>query len=134
MDSDDAVDLLEDIDDELKEKIRPILDEDVKADIQLIHSYEEDEIGSLITTNYISISNDLSIKQATEELIRQAGENDNISTIYVTDEQGKFCGAGWFDSRGRFKGNNKGKYEEKTSLVDCTSFFRNGCIDCGRCI
>lgn len=93
MDSDDAVDLLEDIDDELRDKIRPILDEDVRADIQLIHSYEEDEIGSLITTNYISIRKDLSIKQATHELIQQAGDNDNISTIYVTDEQGKFCGA-----------------------------------------
>lgn len=93
MDSDDAVDLLEDIDDDLKEKIRPILDEDVRADIQLIHSYEEDEIGSLITTNYISIRKDLSIKQATHELIKQAGDNDNISTIYVVDEQSKFCGA-----------------------------------------
>lgn len=93
MDSDDAVDLLEDIDDELKEKISPILDADVRADIQLIHSYEEDEIGSLITTNFIAIRKDLSIKQATHELIQQAGDNDNISTIYVTDEQGKFCGA-----------------------------------------
>lgn len=93
MDSDDAVDLLEDIDDELKKQINPILDEDVRADIELIHSYDEDEIGSLITTNYISIRNDLSIKQATHELIKQAGDNDNISTIYVTDEQNKFCGA-----------------------------------------
>lgn len=93
MDSDDAVDLLEDIDDELKEKISHILDADVKADIQLIRSYEEDEIGSLITTNYISIGKELSIKQATHELIQQAGDNDNISTIYVTDEKGKFCGA-----------------------------------------
>lgn len=93
MDSDDAVDLLEEIDDELKEKIRPILDADVRADIQLIYSYEDDEIGSLITTNYISISKNLTIKQATHELIQQAGENDNISTIYVEDENGNFCGA-----------------------------------------
>lgn len=93
MDSDDAVDLLEDIDDEIKDQLRPILDEDVRADIQLIHSYEEDEIGSLITTNYICIRKNLTIKQATHELISQAGDNDNITTIYVTDEQEKFCGA-----------------------------------------
>ena len=37
MDSDDAVDLLEEIDESVKEKLRPILHEDVKADIQLIH-------------------------------------------------------------------------------------------------
>ena len=59
MDSDDAVDLLEDIDESVKAKLRPILDEDVKADIRLINSYDDDEIGSLITTNYINISMDL---------------------------------------------------------------------------
>lgn len=93
MDSDDAVDLLEDIDESVKAKLRPILDEDVKADIQLIHSYDEDEIGSLITTNFVCISKDLSIRQAMRELVRQAGENDNISTIYVVDASDKFCGA-----------------------------------------
>ena len=93
MDSDDAVDLLEDIDDTVKNQLYPILKEDVKADIRLIHSYDEDEIGSLITNNYICISKDLNIRQAMHELIRQAGDNDNISTIYVTDKQGKFSGA-----------------------------------------
>ncbi len=93
MDSDDAVDLLEDIDESVKAKLRPILDEDVKADIQLIHSYDEDEIGSLITTNFVSISKNLSIRQAMRELVRQAGENDNISTIYVVDASDTFCGA-----------------------------------------
>ena len=93
MDSDYAVDLLEDIDESVKAKLRPILDEDVKADIRLIHSYDEDEIGSLITTNFVCISKDLSIRQAMRELVRQAGENDNISTIYVVDASDTFCGA-----------------------------------------
>ena len=93
MDSDDAVDLLEDIDESVKAKLRPILDEDVKADIRLIHSYDEDEIGSLITTNFVCISKDLSIRQAMRELVRQAVENDNISTIYVVDASDTFCGA-----------------------------------------
>lgn len=93
MDSDDAVDLLEEIDEDVKEKLRPILDEDVKADIKLINSYDEDEIGSLMTTNYICISRSLNIRQAMRELVQQAGENDNISTLYVTDDAGKFYGA-----------------------------------------
>ncbi len=93
MDADDAADLIEKLDDEVKEKLKPILDEDVKADIQLIKSYGEDEIGSLITTNYICISKTLNIRSAMHELVHQAGDNDNISTIYVTDENGKFSGA-----------------------------------------
>ena len=93
MDSDDAVDLLEEIDESVKEKLRPILHEDVKADIQLIHSYDEEEIGSLMTTNYICMKKTLNIRQAMRELIVQAGENDNISTLYVVDENNKFSGA-----------------------------------------
>ena len=93
MDADDAVDLLEDIDETVKDKLRPILDEEVKADIRLIHSYDEDEIGSLITTNFICITKNLTIRQAMHELITQAGDNDNIATIYVVDETQQFCGA-----------------------------------------
>ena len=93
MDSDDAVDLLEEIDESVKEKLRPILHEDVKADIQLIHSYDEEEIGSLMTTNYICMKKTLNIRQAMREVIVQAGENDNISTLYVVDENNKFSGA-----------------------------------------
>lgn len=93
MDSDDAVDFLDEIDEDVKQQLRPILDEDVKADIRLIHSYAEDEIGSRITTNFIRISRDLTIRQAMHALVEQAGENDNISTLYVVDAQGKFCGA-----------------------------------------
>lgn len=93
MDSDDAVDLLEELDESTKDQLRPILDEDVKADIRLINSYDDEEIGSLITTNYIEISKNLTIRQAMHELVQQAGDNDNISTIYVLDEEEKFCGA-----------------------------------------
>ena len=93
MDADDAVDLLEDIDENVKVKLRSILDEDVQADIRLINSYDDDEIGSLITTNFICIKDNLTIRQAMHELIQQAGENDNIATIYVVDEEDRFCGA-----------------------------------------
>lgn len=93
MDADDAVDLLQKLDEADKEKLRPYLDEHVRADLQLIASYDEDRIGSLITTNYTCIPKTLDIRAAMHELIRQAGEHDNISTLYVMDESGKFSGA-----------------------------------------
>ena len=93
MDADDAVDLLQKLDEADKEKLRPYLDEHVRADLQLIASYDEDRIGSLITTNYICIPKTLDIRAAMHELIRQAGEHDNSSTLYVMDESGKFSGA-----------------------------------------
>lgn len=93
MDSDDAVDVLEEVGENVRDELRPYLAEDVKADIRLINSYDEDEIGSLMTTNYVCIKKTLSIRQAMNELIKQAGENDNISTIYVVEDNNKFSGA-----------------------------------------
>ena len=93
MDSDDAVDMLEELDEEEKSKILAMLDEEAGEDVKLLLSYEDDEIGSLMTTNFIVIHKDLTVRQAMRELVKQAGENDNISTIYVTDREGKFYGA-----------------------------------------
>ncbi|MBO4473537.1 MAG: magnesium transporter [Clostridiales bacterium] len=92
MDADDAVDVLEEVDEETQEKIISLMDDESSQDIKLIQSYEDDEIGSKMTTNFVVIKNDLSIKQAMKELIRQADENDNISTIYVVDSDDKFYG------------------------------------------
>ncbi len=93
MDSDDAVDILDELDDSTQEKLVELLGDEGSHDIKMILSYEDDEIGSAMTTNFILINNTLSIRQATHELIHQAGENDNISKVYVTDAQGKFFGA-----------------------------------------
>lgn len=93
MDADDAVDALEDMDDDVREQLIELIDKDTKQDIELIRSYDEDEIGSQMTTNFIQIQKGATIKQAMRALIQQAEENDNISTIYVTDDVDHYYGA-----------------------------------------
>lgn len=94
MDADDAIDILDEVDDDVEEDLVRLMTPESSRDILLIRSYEDDEIGSRMTTNFISISGDLDIKQAMKELVAQAGENDNISTIYVTvPGSKKFLGA-----------------------------------------
>ena len=93
MDADDAVDVLEEMDDEMAKQLIELIDEESKEDINLIRSYEEDEIGSRMTTNFIEIERSLTIKQAMRSLIAQAEQNDNITTIFVKDEDETFYGA-----------------------------------------
>lgn len=93
MDSDEAVDLIESLDKDKREELVNNLQGSHKIDIKKILSYDEEEIGSYMTTNYICIHNDLTIGKAMKELIKQAGDNDNISTIYVVDENNKYFGA-----------------------------------------
>ena len=93
MDSDDAADVLEEVDDTTKEKLVSMMDNESSRDVKLIMSYDDDEIGSRMTNNYIVIHNNLTIRQAMRELVRQAGDNDNISTIYVVDDNEHYYGA-----------------------------------------
>ena len=93
MDADDAIDALESVKDEsLQNKLISLMDKDVSDDIQLIRSFSEDEAGSLMTNDFVSIPETYTVKQAMNSLVRQAGENDNINTIYVTND-GRYAGA-----------------------------------------
>lgn len=93
MDADDAVDVLEEVDEDTRNQLIELIDEESKEDINLICSYEDDEIGSKMTTNFIEIGRRLTVKQAMRALIAQAEENDNISTLFVKDDDGTFYGA-----------------------------------------
>ena len=94
MDADDAIEALDDLDEQTRSGIlERIGDAEIKEDIALIDSYEDDEFGSRMSTNFITVSKDASIKGAMRRLIAEAPENDNIYTVFVTDAEGAFYGA-----------------------------------------
>ena len=89
----DAVEYLRSLQKSERNMLIDLMDDTAKREIALLSSFDEDEIGSKMTTNFISIRADISIRQAMKELIAQAAENDNISTIYVVDETQTLVGA-----------------------------------------
>ena len=96
MDADDAVDVLEELDEAHQQAIiQHMDDEEAREDIRLIQSYSDEEIGSKMTTNFIAICRGITIKQAMRALVQQAADNDNLSTIYVIEDEHteKFYGA-----------------------------------------
>ncbi len=93
MESDSALATLHEIEKEKRALIIDCMDEEAKRDLVLLSSFDEDEIGSRMTTNHIVIRENLTVKQAMSELIEQAPENDNISTLFVVDEAGNYYGA-----------------------------------------
>lgn len=92
MDSDDAIDVLNELHDDSKKEIINLMESDSKEKVKKLDSYDEDQIGSYMSDNFISINSDLSIKQAMSTLVSEAGEHDNISTLYVIDDKKKFIG------------------------------------------
>ena len=93
MDADDAVAVLDELEEDKSTAIKELMDEEALEDIDLIESYEDDEIGSRMTTNFIVIKKDFTVRQAMKALIEQAAENDNILTIYVVNDDETFYGA-----------------------------------------
>lgn len=94
MDADDAVDALDDVEDEEKrQQYISLMEGKASEDIKLITSYSDEQIGSMMTTEFVKIPDTFTIKQATKSVIKQASECENINTIYVIDENNKYCGA-----------------------------------------
>ena len=92
MDADDAIDILEGLDKKKADEIIDLIEPEQKNDIQLIKSYKDNEFGSLMTTNYITLEHGIGIKNSINQLIEEAEENDNIETLYIVKD-GKFYGA-----------------------------------------
>ena len=93
METDAVVDVLKMTSKEKRSLLTELLDDDAKKDIAVIAAFDEDEIGSWMTTNCIVIRENLTVKQAMSSLVEQAAKNDNISTIFMVTEDQTFYGA-----------------------------------------
>ncbi len=93
MEPDDAVPLLRNLSREKRDVILDLLDTETRKDIALVASFDEDEIGSKMTTDFIEMPLKSTAKETMASLAVQARDTDNISTIYVLDDVGSFYGA-----------------------------------------
>ena len=93
LDTDTAVNILAETDKDRRSLILEAVEPAIRTELRLIASFDDDEIGSRMTTNCIIIGEDMSVKQAMTALVSQARKNDNISTLFVVDESNVFSGA-----------------------------------------
>ena len=93
MESDAVVDVLRMIPKEKRALLLELMDDEARKDMAVIAAFDDEEIGSRMTTNYIEIRENLTVKQAMTELVSQAAKNDNISTIFMVTADHTFYGA-----------------------------------------
>lgn len=93
MEPPDAAELLLDVEEEDREKITSLMDSEAVDSLKRTEAYGEDKVGSYMTDNYVALSVNSTVPSAMSEMIRQAGENDNIQTLFVTDTDGIYRGA-----------------------------------------
>ena len=93
METDAVVDVLRMIPKEKRALLLELMDDEARKDMAVIAAFDDEEIGSIMTTNYIEIRENLTVKQAMTELVSQAAKNDNISTIFMVTADHTFYGA-----------------------------------------
>ena len=93
METDAVVDVLRMIPKEKRALLLELMDDEARKDMAVIAAFDDEEIGSRMTTNYIEIRENLTVKQAMSELVSQAAKNDNISTIFMVTADHTFYGA-----------------------------------------
>ena len=93
METDAVVDVLRMIPKEKRALLLELMDDEARKDMAVIAAFDDEEIGSRMTTNYIEIRENLTVKQAMTELVSQAAKNDNISTIFMVTADHTYYGA-----------------------------------------
>ncbi|MHA6248153.1 magnesium transporter [Pontibacter sp. CAU 1760] len=88
MDSDDAVDILNELSVQTREEVIALLDNEEKAAhiLDLLH-YEEDCAGGLMGKELIKVNLNWRVRHCIEEIRRQAEDVERIYTVYVTDNK-----------------------------------------------
>jgi magnesium transporter len=95
MDTDDAVELMRDMDEERQEEILSHIDDVEQAgDIIDLLKYDEDTAGGLMGTEMIVVNENWSMPQCIEEMRKQAEDEnmDEIYNVYVVDDDERLRG------------------------------------------
>ncbi len=90
--SDDRVDVLADAPSELVEELLKRLPADDRRDIQRLSQYPEGTAGATMTSDFARIPETMTVKQALDELARQAESLEMLYYLYVLDEAGHLRG------------------------------------------
>ncbi|MBK6840888.1 MAG: magnesium transporter [Gemmatimonadetes bacterium] len=94
MTPDDRADILEELEEETADEILQDLPEAERQETERLLQYDADSAGGLMTTEFVSVSQDLTSEQALV-LVRVAarsGRKEAMHAIYVTDDRGSVVG------------------------------------------
>lgn len=90
--ADDRVDLLQEMDPDRVELLLDLLPKSDRRDIQRLQAYADGTAGSLMTTEMAKLGEQLTVREALDELSRQSEHLETIYYIYVVDHEEKLRG------------------------------------------
>ena len=89
MPADEVADLMDELEDEKVELLLNEMEKESSEEVRELLEYEDKEVGSLMTTDYLSFRENLTIEETLNELRLQKPEADTIYSLFITDENEK---------------------------------------------
>ncbi len=86
MSADDRVDLLEHMDEEQLEALLPLIAQAERDEIRRMLSYPDNSAGSIMTTEYASLPENITVSEALSRLRQQAPDSETIYYVFVVNE------------------------------------------------
>lgn len=86
MSADDRVDLLEHMDEEQLEALLPLIAQAERDEIRHMLSYPDNSAGSIMTTEYASLPENITVSEALSRLRQQAPDSETIYYVFVVNE------------------------------------------------
>jgi magnesium transporter len=87
MPADEVADILDDLEEERAEELLQEMDKEASAEVRELMEYPENQVGSLMSTDYISFKEHMTAQQTISELRRLKPESDTIYYLYVVDDE-----------------------------------------------
>ncbi|UCD77287.1 MAG: magnesium transporter, partial [Desulfobacterales bacterium] len=92
MPHDERADLFKRLPEEKREAVLPALAQAEREDIRRLTAYREGTAGAVMTSDYATLSQQLTVSQAIERLREVAPDKETIYYAYVVDEHRKLLG------------------------------------------
>ncbi|MEG0260395.1 MAG: magnesium transporter [Lysinibacillus sp.] len=90
--ADDAADVLNELDSKQRESYLEMMDDEAAEDINELLGYEEDTAGSIMTTEYVAIPENSTVRSAMAILRKEAPNAETIYYIFVVDMSHRLTG------------------------------------------
>ena len=89
MPADEVADLLDTLEDDKAEQILNEMEKESSEDVRELLEYEDKEVGSIMTTDYLSFLETMTIDETLADLRKQKPEADMIYSLFITDKDEK---------------------------------------------
>jgi magnesium transporter len=92
MGPDEAADLVADLSEERQEQLLSLMEPEEASDVRELLAYGEETAGGLMTTDFITVTPEMTAQQVIERLRELHPDADQVYYLYVTDADGTLVG------------------------------------------